>query len=484
MTDKTSRREFLKNHGALGLGAVLAGTGLAEDAAASPTRTAPLEKVRVGIVGVGGRGNSLLGNLLQMKSDVEVRAVCDIHRSRAEGARARVAQAGSPKPEAYFGDEYVWKKFMDRDDLDAVIVATYWEWHTPMAVYAMKTGKYVGVEVPAAYTLEECWELVNTYEQTGVPCMMLENWSFRSDNLAVLNMIRMGLLGEIMHCHCAHSHDCIDHWFFDRQTGKDRWPAKYLVEHNRDQYPTHQLGPVISWMDINRGDAFDYVTATAEKFGPDHPNARRKFAQGDIVTTVVRTKKGKSIVINYDMQLPRPYDNRWLIQGTRGLYNEQREAVYLNCPGPTTIAGSSRARAGCTTSSARPCTSRAGARNTISGSRSLRTTSSTATPGRKSPPSAVTAARTCASCGSSSTPSRTRRRPRSVHRPGQRARESPGLHERQMANEKALLRPRHESIAACRDGWQRQGRRPWRWFGPNGEKGHRQAAFDAATRCS
>jgi len=345
MTNKTSRREFLKNHGALSLGAVLAGTGLVESAAAPPTRTSPLKKVRVGIVGVGGRGNSLLGNLLQMKGDVEIGAVCDIHRNRAEAAQARVVKAGSSKPEAYFGDEHIWKKFMDRDDLDAVIVATYWEWHTPMAVYAMKAGKYVGVEVPAAYTLDECWELVNTYEQTGIPCMMLENWSFRSDNLAVLNMIRMGLLGEIMHCHCAHSHDCIDHWFFDRQTGQGRWPAKYLVEHNRDQYPTHQLGPVISWMDINRGDAFDYVTATATeavginehfatKFGPDHPNAKRKFAQGDIVTTVVRTKKGKSIVINYDMQLPRPYDNRWLIQGTRGLYNEQRDAVYLKGKSP------------------------------------------------------------------------------------------------------------------------------------------------------
>jgi len=345
MTDKTSRREFLRNHGALGLGAVLAGTGLAKGAAASRTQTTPLKKIRVGIVGLGGRGNSLLGNLLQMKGDVEVRAVCDIHRSRAEGARMRVSHAGGPAPEVYFGDEHVWEKFMDRDDLDAVIVATYWEWHTPMAVYGMKAGKYVGVEVPAAYTLQECWDLVNTYEQTGMPCMMLENWSFRSDNLAVLNMIRMGLLGEIMHCHCAHSHDCIDHWFFDRQTGKDRWPAKYLVEHNRDQYPTHQLGPVISWMDINRGDAFDYVTATATaavginehfatKFGPDHPNAKRKFAQGDIVTTVVRTKNGKSIVINYDMQLPRPYDNRWLIQGTRGLYNEQREAVYLKGKSP------------------------------------------------------------------------------------------------------------------------------------------------------
>jgi predicted dehydrogenase len=214
-----------------------------------------------------------------------------------------------------------------------------------MAVYAMNAGKYVGVEVPAAYTVEECWELVDTCEQTGVPCMMLENWSFRSDNLAVLNMIRKGLLGEIRHCHCAHSHDCIDHWFFDSVTGMDKWPARYLVKHNRDQYPTHQLGPVISWMDINRGDYFDYVTSTASdsvgineyfaaKFGPDHPNAKRKFAQGDIVTTVVRTKKGRTIVINYDMQLPRPYDNRWLIQGTGGLYDEERNAVYIKGKSP------------------------------------------------------------------------------------------------------------------------------------------------------
>ena len=124
------------------------------------------------------------------------------------------------------------------------IIATYWQWYTPMAVYAMKAGKYAGVEVPAAYTLEECRELVNTSEQTGIPCMMPENWSFRSDNLAVLNMIRKDLFGEIMHCHCAHSHDCIDHWFFDSGTGLDRWPAMYLAEHNRDQYPTHQLAQV------------------------------------------------------------------------------------------------------------------------------------------------------------------------------------------------------------------------------------------------
>ncbi|MHC4740724.1 MAG: Gfo/Idh/MocA family protein [Planctomycetota bacterium] len=347
MNDELNRRGFLKA-GVAGLGAALGTADLpVSTTAASPgeINLPAIQNVRIGIIGMGGRGNSLMGNLLKMKGDCRIKAVCDIYPERAQAAQQRVVKAGQPKPDAYSGDQNIWKKLCDRDDLDAVIIATYWEWHTPMAVYAMKAGKYAAVEVPAAYTLEECRDLVNTSEQTGIPCMMLENWSFRSDNLAVLNMIRKGLLGRIVHCHCAHSHDCIDHWFFESGTGNDRWPAKFLVEHNRDQYPSHQLGPVISWMDINCGDYFDYITSTAtdsiginehfaEKFGPDHPNAKRKFAQGDIVTTTVRTKKGKSIVINYDMQLPRPYDNRWLIQGTRGLYNEQRDAVYLKGVSP------------------------------------------------------------------------------------------------------------------------------------------------------
>lgn len=329
------RRKFLKNSAAFG--AALAGVPAVHAAKRGPEPIG--EKVRIGIIGVGGRGNSLMGNLLIMK-DVEIRAIGDIYEPRAKAAQQRVAKAGMPQPDIYAGDENIWKQLVDREDLDAIIIASYWKWHTPMAVYAMQAGKYAGTEVPAARTVAECWELVNTSDKTGVPCMMLENWSFRRDNLAVLNMIRQGLLGEIVHCHCAHSHDCIDHWFFDRQTGKDRWPAKYLLNSNRDQYPTHQLGPVLSWMDIGCGDAFDYVTAMAtdcfgindmfvRRFGPDHPGAKRTYAQGDIVTTTVRTKNGKSLVINYDMQLPRPYDNRWMIQGTRGIYNEQRDAVYI-----------------------------------------------------------------------------------------------------------------------------------------------------------
>jgi len=293
--------------------------------------------VRVGVVG-SGRGGSLLRALLNV-GGVTVPAVCDTDAKRLEMLQNMVVQAGNEKPEGYSQGEEAYKALMDRDDLDAVIIASPWELHTPMAVYCMKAGKYAAVEVPAAITMEQCWDLVNTHEETGVPCMMLENWSFRRDNLAVLNMIRKGLFGETVHCHCAHSHDCIDHWFFDTN-GNDRWPAKYLIERNTDQYPTHSLGPVISWMDINCGDYFDYVTSTAtksiginrhfaRKFGADHPGAKRQYAQGDIVTSVIRTRKGKTIVINYDMQLPRPYDNRWMIQGTLGVYNEQRDSIYL-----------------------------------------------------------------------------------------------------------------------------------------------------------
>ncbi|MFC1635594.1 Gfo/Idh/MocA family protein [Planctomycetota bacterium] len=330
-----NRRDFLKSNVGGAIGLALAGVGAKSKAAKGADR----RTVRIGIVGMGGRGNSLMSNLLLMEN-VEIRALCDLSAQKVAAAQNQVVKAGQSKPAGYAEDEHTYKKLMDREDIDAVIIATYWEWHAPMAVYAMKAGKYAGVEVPAAYTLDECWDLVKTYEQTRVPCMMLENWSFRRDNLAVLNMIRQGLFGEIVHCHCAHSHDCIDHWFFDNKTGKDRWPAKYLMKHNRDQYPTHQLGPVLSWMDINCGDRLDYLTSTAtscfgindmfeRKFGKDHPGAARQYTQGDIVTTVIKTKMGKSIVSNYDMQLPRPYDNRWLIQGTRGLYNEQRNAIYI-----------------------------------------------------------------------------------------------------------------------------------------------------------
>ena len=334
-----TRRQFLASNAAgsfaFGLEPFSIGSGVSREGRNS---------IRLGVIGTGNRGRSLLNILLEMDR-VEVPALCDIQSENLEKARAAVVNSGRPEPDTYSRDEEAFRNLIEREDLDAVIIATFWEWHAPMAVYAMECGKYAGVEVPVAYTLEECWQLIRTYEKTGVPCMMLENWSFRRDNLAVLKMIRTGLLGEMVHCHCAHSHDCIDHWFFDPETGLDRWAAKYLLNHNRDQYPTHQQGPILGWMNIGCGDYYDSLTSTAtggfgindyflRRFGPDHPNAKRAFRQGDIVTTVIRTKLGKSVAINYDMQLPRPYDNRWMAQGTRGIYNEQRQAVYLSDRSP------------------------------------------------------------------------------------------------------------------------------------------------------
>ncbi len=336
MESRISRRNFLKTNAAVLAGATLANILPRKTFAEEP------RPVRIGVVGTGARGQAQIGGLLSIK-DVFIPAVCDINPQALAAAQHIVSEKGQPKPEGYTG-ETDYKKLMDRDDLDAVIIATPWDLHVPMSVYSMKAGKVTGCEVPIAYTLEECWELIETWEETGTPCMQLENWSFRSDNLAVLKMIREGLLGEITHVHCAHSHDCVDHWYFERGTGNWRWGAKFLVEHNRDQYPTHQQGPVLSWMDITCGDYYDTITSTAtdcfsiydyfRRNFPDHPNGKRKYKQGDIVTTVVRTKKGKTIVINFDMQSPRPYDNRWMVQGTRGIYNEQRDAVYLTGHSP------------------------------------------------------------------------------------------------------------------------------------------------------
>ena len=285
----------------------------------------------------------LIHCLLLKVSDII--AVCDLFEDKAKNAASICEKNGRKLPSVYSGDLKTYKKMLDKEELDAVIIATYWDSHASIAVDALNRKVYPGIEVPAALTVDDTWNLVETSEKTGIPCMMLENWSFRQDNLALLNMKRLGMLGEIVHCHCAHSHDCIDHWFFDSKTGMNRWPAEYLLKYNRDQYPTHSVGPVISWLDINCGDAFEeiYSRASASKginayfkrrFGDSHPNANLNYKQGDIVTSTIKTKMGKTLIINYDMQLPRPYSNRWMLQGTKGVYYEEKNMIYLTDVSP------------------------------------------------------------------------------------------------------------------------------------------------------
>jgi len=330
MNTPMNRRQFTKTTVATLAGMTAVSTSL--HGAEKAGRTA-----RLGFIGVGGRGTSLLRNTLGLKP-ARVTAVCDVNPASAARAQKLVVAAGQPEPAAYTKSETDFERMLQRDDVDAVVISTPWEWHAPMAVAAMKQGKYVGVEVPCAITLEECWQLIRTNETTGVPCMMLENWSFRRDNLAVLNMIRQGLFGQIVHCHSAHSHNCI-YWYMDAR-GYPRWSGKHLLARCADQYPTHTLGPVLSWMDINCGDRFETIVSMAtgqfgitdqltRRYGADHEPASYDWRQGDVVTSLIRTAKGKTIVVNMDMQLPRPYDNRWMIQGTRGLYSEERDSVYL-----------------------------------------------------------------------------------------------------------------------------------------------------------
>jgi len=295
--------------------------------------------VRIGLIGAGNRGIKVLSYLLVIDR-VEIVAICDEVRSSAEKAAKMCADSGRKMPSVYGGEKDSVSEILDNVNLNAVIITTYWDSHAAIALHAMHNGIYPGIDVPAALSVEDLWQLVETSEKTGVPCMMLENWSFRKDNLAVLNMKRLGMFGEIVHCHCAHSHNCIDHWFFDSATGEPKWQAEYLVKYNRSQYPTHAVGPVISWMDINRGDIFTEIytitsapvginTYFREKFGENHPNVKVKYRQGDIVTSLLSTKMGRTLVINNDLQLPRPYANRWMLQGTRGVYDEEKNAIYL-----------------------------------------------------------------------------------------------------------------------------------------------------------
>ena len=336
MVESMDRRAFLKVSGGASAGALLA--NFKTDSSLFEKAEQAARPVRLGVIGTGNRGRSLLSDLLLMPG-LEFPALCDIDFDALAKAQDMVIKAGRPKPEGYSEGPEDFRRLLSREDVDAVVIASSWEWHTPMAVTAMRNGKYAAVEVPAAMTFEECWDLVDTHEATGIPCMMLENWSFRQDNLALLNMVRKGLFGEIVHVQASHTHDCIDHWFFSPE-GAMRWGGRYLIDHNRSQYPTHAVGPVWPWMDLGCGDYFDTAVTMANrqlgindyfrrKFGADHLYAKAEFAQGDVVTTLIKTKKGNTIFVKYDMQLPRPYDNQWELQGTRGIYNEQRNALYL-----------------------------------------------------------------------------------------------------------------------------------------------------------
>ena len=214
----------------------------------------PLEKVRIGMIGMGGRGSSLLGNLLDL-DHVEIKAVCDILPDRVKRAQQSVAARGRPEPAGYGGNEHEFEDLCRRADLDLVYIATPWDSHAPMAVSAMKQGKHAAIEVPAAMTLEECWQLVDTAEQTRRHCLMLENCCYGEIELLVLRLAHQGVLGELIHAEAGYLHEARDYLL--QGTPDTNWRRRFVATLDGNLYPTHGLGPVALYLDIHAGDRFE-----------------------------------------------------------------------------------------------------------------------------------------------------------------------------------------------------------------------------------
>ncbi|MFO7588708.1 MAG: Gfo/Idh/MocA family oxidoreductase [Gemmatimonadota bacterium] len=347
------RRDFVRTGAAAALGASLVpppALGARAAPGAGPFRSASPERLRLGFIGVGGRGSWLLGLALG-RDDCDVTAVCDVVPEAAGRASRSVLEARGREPAVHAAGEEDWRNLLDRRDVDAVIVATPWRWHAPMAVEAMEKGKAVGLEVPAALTVEECWDLVRAHERTGVPCMMLENVCYRRDVMAVLRMVREGMFGEPVHCHCGYQHDLREVKFSPGAEfgpgalGEAVWRTRHSVERNGDLYPTHGVGPVANWLGINRGNRFVRLASAATKSrglheyvvakgGPDHPNAKVRFRLGDVVTTLIATQNGETVVVSHDTNLPRPYSLNFRVQGTRGLWMDDFDSLYIEGVSP------------------------------------------------------------------------------------------------------------------------------------------------------
>ena len=336
MPNHFQRRDFLKLAGAASVAQTLLGAE---------------KPVRIGLVGVGSRGTGLVKILLDVPG-VEIPAICDVNEEHLQNAQAIVEKRGGKRPEGYARGTEDYLRLVAREDLDAVMTATPWEMHTPVAVAAMKAGKYAATEVPAAITLEQCWELVNTSEQTGMPCMMLENDCFGRGALMALNLVEQGVLGEVIHCEGGYDHDIRAGLLRDGQLS---WRGMHALRRNANLYPTHPIGPIAWWTGINRGDRFTYLTSmstrslglsryAAKNFGPDNIYAKRQFADGDVNTSLIMTEKGVTVTLNHDTQLPRPYSDSGdtkiplmvqRLQGTEGIFFGSLDKIYIDGRSPT-----------------------------------------------------------------------------------------------------------------------------------------------------
>jgi len=294
-----------------------------------------LQKTKIGVIGVSGRGYGLMSDVLLLMDDVEIAAVCDLYEDRIKAAAALVTEKTGIIPIGTAD----YREVLANPDVEAVVVSCDWEMHIPIAIAAMRAGKAVGMEVGGAYAVEDCWALVRAQEETGVPCMLLENCCYGRPELMVLNMVRQGVFGDIVHCAGGYCHDLRDEIAFGAENRHYR--LRNYMNRNCENYPTHELGPIAKVLGIHSGNRMVSLTSTAskalgmEQFAaakkPEDTALRgKKFMQGDIVTTVIRCALGETIVLTLDTTLPRSYSRGFRVRGTKGMYEEETNSIFID----------------------------------------------------------------------------------------------------------------------------------------------------------
>ena len=329
-----SRRDFLK------VSSTAAGAIALSRASAQEEKVTAEKPIRMGFVGVGDRGSYHLDCALGIEG-ITVPALCDIKDSYLYRAKRWVEEAGQPSPRLYGRDKTDFQRMCDQEELDVVICCTSWEWHTPVCLAAMKTGKHAVSEVPIVQTVDEAWQLVETWESTGKWATLgLEGLG----NLALLNMVRQGVFGEVIHCEGGYVHD-LRLVKFDPE--REPWRLQHSVNRNGNLYPDHPMSNMLSIMNINHGDRFDYLVSMSSKsvmlnryaadyYGEEHPYAKMKMAQGDYNATLLHTSNGKMITLNFDTNTPHPRET-FRLQGTKGVYIRGRgigNFIYLDGQSP------------------------------------------------------------------------------------------------------------------------------------------------------
>ena len=311
------------------------------------------DKIRIGIIGTGLRGQAHLSTLLK-RADVDIAVICDIDPRMLEMSGKLIRESGKSSPKVYTGDPYAYRKLLDPKLIDALIIATPWELHTPMILDALASGiKYIATEVVLGITLEDHFEVVRSTERNNAHVMMLENACYRRDTLAITNMVRQGLFGELIHMQGGYQHDLRGVKFNDGVTpynsgaefgekgfSEAKWRTNHSVNRDGDLYPTHGVGPLAVMLDINRGNRFESLCSFStkarglhnyivKKGGADHPNAKALFKLGDVVTTQIKCANGETILLQHDTNLPRPYSLGFRVQGTGGIWMNLNKGIYI-----------------------------------------------------------------------------------------------------------------------------------------------------------